>query len=239
MPLYAETYEQVADRFREWMTDRDNSGDFVGDIALDYINRANQVLWGHTFWDDLMTHAALTLSGLAGTFPAAYGRTYCMYHDSDGDGKPDWYYYKDGKPGKGYRLTRTFSRAAGSSFVATFFLSPTNTPYLLYQAVLDDFTGQGTEYIFWPAELLLKTAQCLYKEDADDLGVDYDKLNAARRVLLERHEMGHQFANADYVMDQNDAGGKEVQNEAYALDGGGDGLGNAFRDDNSRDNGLI
>ena len=99
MPLYTETYADVLARFKEWMTDRDNVGDYVADIALDYINRANQTLWGRAFWDDLMAHQALTLSGAVATLPSDYGRIYCVYHDQDADGKPDWYYYKDGRYG--------------------------------------------------------------------------------------------------------------------------------------------
>ncbi len=237
MPLYAETFEQVADRFKEWLVDRDLEGDYVENIALDYINRANQNLWGRAFWDDLMVHAALTLSNKQATFPADYGRTYCVYHDQDSDGKPDFFYCKDGRYGQGYRLTRTYSPAAGSSFTAKFFATPSYTPYLLYQKRLDDFTGTGTEYIFWPAELLLKEAQCVCKEDDDDLDASYDKLSLRRNQLLEDLKTYHQFANTDFRMEQNDAAGTPVSNEDFNLADGGSGEPNLY--DNSRDDGLI
>lgn len=236
MPLYAETYKQVADRFKEWLTDRDNAGDHIIDVTLDYINRANQVLWGRAFWDDLMAHQALTLVSLVATLPADYGRTYCVYHDSDGDKKPNGYFYREGRVGEGYRFGRTYSKAAGSAFTFSFFYAPSYTPYLLYQKTLEDFVGTGIEYLFWPAELLLKEAQCLSKEDADDLDATYDKLSIRRNQLLDDFKKHHQFANTDFRMEQNDALGNRVQNDSYDLEGGGSGEASTF--DNSRDNGL-
>ena len=235
MPIYTETYTEVSNRFKEWMTDRDNTGDYVTNISLDYINRARQVLSEKTFWDDLMKHSDLTVASRIATFPSDYGRTYGMYHDADGDDKADWHYYKDGKYDKGYKLIRNYDKTTGSTFTATFYRAPDYTPILLYQVSLANFVGSGTEYLFFPAELLLKQAQILYKEDADDLGGDYDRIINSFKQLLMEHKAGHQFSNPDYVMEQNDATGNLVQNEDYSLDGGGDGYNNTNNNDNSYD----
>jgi len=237
MPMYSETYETLSKRFKEWVTDRDHTGSYVSDIILDYINRAKEVLCDKAFWEDLMKQSSLTLTNKVASLPSDYAKTYGVFHDSDGDGKPDFFYYNNGKYENGYRLQRTFSKAAGSSFTMSFFRDPSYTVTLLYQALLEDYTGEGTEYLFFPGELMLKQAQILYKEDADDVGGDYDRLVVAFNKLLTEFKAGHQYSNPDFKMEQNDAQGNVVQNENYNLLDGGNGDNHSY--DNSTDTGLL
>ena len=119
----------------------------------------------------------------------------------------------------------------------SFFRDPSYTVTLLYQALLEDYTGEGAEYLFFPSELMLKQAQILYKEDADDTGGDYDRLVVAYNKLLSDFRTGHQYSNADFKMEQNDAQGNVVQNKNYNLLDGGNGDNHSY--DNSTDTGLL
>lgn len=237
MPIYTETYLQISNRYKEWLTDQDRIGDFVTDVIKDNINRARQRLWESNYWDDLMVEQSLTLVDKAVTLPSNYGKTHSVFHDTDSDGKPDYYYYRDGRPAEGYKLRDIYDKDTGHSFKMTFYLDPNETPIILYQKIIDDFTGTDTEKLFFPGELLLKEAQLLHKEDADDLGTDYDKLKIKRDLIYSDYQDGHQFVNPDFRMEQNDADGNRVDTVAYDLSSGG---GRVFNpNDNSFDTGFL
>jgi hypothetical protein len=237
MPLYSETYTDVANRFKRWIAKEcDNADDNITDVTLDYINQANQSLWNASYWDDFMVHSDLTVSSRAASLPSDFGKLYAIYHDQNGNDKPDWFYYKDGRYGRGYRLVTTNTKAAAATFSITFFRNPSYTPSIIYQKTLANFTGTGTEYIYWPALLLLREAQLLFKEDADDLDASYDKLEKRRNRELELFQMHHTFTNADMEIEIKDAMGNALDNENYDLGEGGDGVYNPY--DNTTDDGT-
>ena len=243
MPMHTAVVKTVYNRYLEWLLDQNNVGEFVSNVAIDNINRARQRLWGKDFWNDLMEHYTLTVDAdRYATLPATYGKTYCVYHDQDGDNKPDWYYYNNGRYGRGYRREAAYTGTAAKTFKFLFFRAPDHTPILLHQKILADFVAPiGTtaaQYIFFPEELLLSEAQLLHKEDADDTNDgNYDRMEKANRKLLNNYKRFSQFTNPDFVFEANDAEGNRVENESYDMRGGGQGMSNLY--DNSHDNGLL
>ena len=240
--MHAVSIKTVYGRLREWLLDQGNVGDYVTDVSLDLLNRANQNLWGKQFWQDLMKWQLLTLTNKVATLPSDFGKTYCVFEDSDSDGKPDKYYYLNGKPINGYRKETVYTKADGKSFTFRFFQTPGSPLYLLHQKVIDDFTAAGVaeateaarEYIFWPEELLLLEAQLIHKQDADDTGDgNYDRIKAAHKDIYTAFKRSAQFDNPDYVLEQNDAAGTRVSNQSSDLLGG-DSFG-GFHHDNSMD----
>jgi len=240
--MHAVTVATVYNRLKEWLLDQSNTGDYVTDVSLDLLNRANQELWGMDWWEGLMLRETLTLSSNVATLASDYGKTYCVFEDVDSDGKPDKYWYRNGSPSDGYRVERTYTVAAGKTFKFRFYQSPSVDPTHLYQRRIDDFTaanasGATTGYIFWPEELLLLMAQIIHKRDADDTGDgNYDRIVVDFKRNLREFKRWEQFANNDFVLEQNDANGIRMYNPSYDLLGG-DSLGSPIHD-NSMDGGL-
>ena len=59
---------------------------------------------------------ALTTGGTTGlecTLPAECGVLLAVYHDANGDWKPDMYFYKDGRIVAGFQFSDTFDPATG------------------------------------------------------------------------------------------------------------------------------
>jgi hypothetical protein len=142
-------------------------GNTVSGRDLDYLNRANKWLSQFTRWDNLNKKAALVLiSGKTYQIPTDCAQVNEIYSDSDSDGHPEYYYYNRSQNRyNGVYFSSTYDKATGTTNTVTFISDVTETPYIGYTQVLPDFSGSGTEYPFWPSELILRCAQKLYIED--------------------------------------------------------------------------
>lgn len=216
----ADLFSNVYNRYLDWLNDQANTGGNVTNNALDTINRAQRNLWQYRAWCELVKTASLTVTNLVASLPSDYGRLISMWHDSDSDGKPDFYYYLEGRPDNGYRLRDPFTKAGGHSRTVTFFRAPSYTPQIEYQFALDDFTNVGTEYSFFPEDLLFAEAQLIHVADGAFIaGNDINTIEKRRNELRRDFEDAHQWLNADMRMQSNDSFGHEVQQEEYAMDG--------------------
>ena len=214
-------YSEVSARFKEWIP-RSNEGDYVTDIALDYINRANRKLNGYRPWKLLLIkRSSLTLSSRSASLPAACLRIWRCYEDNDNDGRPDILYYENSvHTPEGYYITETYAKATGITRAITFYLSPSSTPYIDYVQILPDFTGNGIEYLFFPGELLLAQAKLLYLEDDGRSSSEEYKMIFNRFQEEERDFTQLQAENFDMRMDVKDDRGHIVNVEDYSLNGG-------------------
>jgi hypothetical protein len=214
-------YSEFSPTLTDWLREE---GGAVTDLTLSLINRAQDWLYQYRAWDELIKVEQRTLSATNSiTMPATYGGILlAVFCDTNGDHKPDRYYYKDGAIDSGYRLQNTFAKATGHSVVLQFFSTPPANPYIKYPVVLADFTGSGTEYTFFPSDLLLATAQLIHIQEADLVGNEYKAILDKQATLLRDYEQSHQHQNVELNMRQTDESGEQIANDSIDLDSGSD-----------------
>src|SRR3990172_11167582 len=156
MPYLTETFADLYNEFKDWLTDVDNAGNNIADIALNRLNRAQQNLWHKKFWDGLVKEGALTASATTQAMPTDWGKTLCVGYDSDGDGKLDKYYYdSDATSQWGYKIRNVYAKATGHVRTIEFYQAPSNAPKIYYQMLLPNFVNTGAEYLYFPTDLML------------------------------------------------------------------------------------
>lgn len=216
-------YEDIAKRFKGWLR-TSNTGEFITDLALDYINRAQRSLNAYRPWKWLLQKRyALVLVDRSVALPSNLTRIVSAYDDSNGDGLPDNFYYENSiRTSDGYYITESFSKATGKARTITFYNAPSNTVYLDYLTTLVDFAGAGDEYSFFPGELLLAKAQTLNLEDDGRIGTDEYKM-IINRLQSELNDFTQaQVENYDMRTEAKDDHGRSVAVESYSLSNGTD-----------------
>ena len=227
MPYINDTYANIKNRLLDWLQVDDTGGN-VSSVSLDLINRAQAWLWGYRAWAYFITTSSLTLTNKAVALPADFGRIVRVWHDSDSDGKPDFFYHHKGDVARGYELRDAFLKASGHAWTITFYSNPTYTPKLEYMKLLPDFAGSGTEYSYFPGELILRTAQMLHYGDAEMVGNEYSIVKDLQAQALRDYEQSHQYVNEDSIMPINDDQGQRVEIDSFAMDGSTDGYTNNY-----------
>ena len=223
----SEDFSDSYKRHKDWLQDQSNTGNNVTDIALDELNQARQDIWHMKLWDGLIKEADFSLTDNAASLPSDWGKTFCIGYDSDGDGKLDYFFFANTVMAhRGYKIRNTYTRAGGHSRVITFYNTPSQTPTIYYQVLLNDFTNLGTEKLFFPAKLLENQAKLIHLEGAP-IPDEYDVVQQAFDKRFRTYVRNHQYQNRDLrnvVLDNN---GIPIQMESEPLDGsvGRDNLG--------------
>jgi hypothetical protein len=221
--LHSDLFSNIKNALLDWMDDQDNTGGNVSDTALLLLNRAQDSLERQYAWDMLVKDAALTLGGADGrtaNLPTDYGEVLAVYIDSNSDGKPDFFYYRDSSDvSNSYKMRFTFVPATGFAGTIQFQSTPQNTPYIRYKVKLADFAGTGTEYSFFPFDLLLLEAQYIHIVESGLVGPDYAAIEKRRKEVLRDFRQEHQFKNNDMRCVQNDARGYPIYNGGYSMTG--------------------
>jgi len=232
-------YATAYNRMKDWLIES-NSGGAVTDLARDLLNRAQEELRMYRMWEELSKREALTVNAQKVAFlPDDCGEVLGIYHDSDGDGRPDyWYWNRSKRPDDGYFSINDFDRLGGYQRSFQFYNAPSHTPILWYVRTLEEFEGTGLasddkEYSFFPLDLLLVTAQVIHRGEEDVVDGSIGVLQARKNQLLTDYEEAHQWINTDLRMDVNDVDGNEVIIEEYSLLGTGHQ--NLSRYDNDQD----
>ena len=213
--LYATFKQQLDD------TITGESGDSTVDLVLAYFNRAQDFLWQRRPWQELITRVQLTMTtSTTASLPAACGRLIRVWYDSDSDGRPDKYFFNNGKYDDGYYITNTFTKAGGHVRTISFYRGPDHTPYIEYLRLLERFTGTGSgdEYSYFPPNLLVKTAQKIHIEESDLVGNEYKAILDAWAEEIRDYEQSHQWLNIDMRMQNNDDAGDPIETEQYNLE---------------------
>ena len=219
MPYNLELYSELEARLKDWIN---AVGGEVTDLPLDLLNRAQNDLTMERRWSDMMFTSALTaVSGesKAYSFPSDMACFRLISTDSNSDGKPDEYYFAEGRQYNGYYLEDRFDKATGHAWVAIFYVDPATTPKVNYQKRLSDFTGSGTEYTFFPGELLLLTAQKIHIIETGLTDASYRAILDAQGKALDKYIAAHQYVNTDLVMEIKDASGRIISTESSDLSG--------------------
>lgn len=219
--MYAETYAtDILLPLKDWLGNN-ITGQNVTNIPLSLANRAQKNIWMLREWQRLFKDTLLTLTNSATTLPADFGRVVSVGSDLAGTGKYDYHYMREGDYGTGYKITGTFDKATGTVLTMTFF-TPYDTGtgiYLRYIPIIPDFTGSGTEYTYFPANLIILQAQCIRTLEKGDvkehqsLKIMFDEALTNYCNLVQNNNAFQALSN---IVDRN---GQTVGLETYRLDG--------------------
>ena len=237
--LNSDLFSNIKNSFLDWMDDQDNTGGNVSDTALTTINRAQDNLERYDCWDGLVKDANLTLGGTDGrtaNLPTDFsGEMIDVYIDTNNDGKADFHYYKDSTDvSNGYKIRYGFTLATGHVVTIKFLSTPQNTPVMLYKIKLAAFTGTGTEYSFFPFDLLLTEAQYIHVTESGIVGNDLQAIDKRRRELLRDFRQERQYKNHDMRSVQNDSRGYPIFNGGYSMIGESSPVRDGFTNDYDR-----
>lgn len=214
MTIRANTYDVISRRLEDWLNTI--GGGSVSNLPLDLLNRAQDWLGTYKPWDGLVKRAELTLSNGRAVLPADWVMTLAVFN-ADDSGYPTQYYYRDARQVGGYRVVSSFDKDTGHVVEYEFFDAPSGPVYLLYQMDLGDFVGSGTEYSFYPGELLLAIAQKIHIEETGLSGGETQVLLRKAEEQLDNYVKHHMYQNGEMRMRMNDWYGNEVAAESYSL----------------------
>lgn len=201
----------------DWLTNSGASKN-VSDLVLTLSNRAQQNLWAKKPWSNLAVRVALSLSSGVYTLPANFGRIIDIWADLSGQGIPSYWFYDGDNYEGGYRLDAGFTKAGGYARTITFHYGQQSSAYMRYQKLLDDFTGEGTEYSYFPPNLVLLEAQKISTMEKGNVK-EWQALSAMFEEVFKDFCNATQWINYDPNPKLNDRNGNEVQLESYSLNG--------------------
>jgi hypothetical protein len=194
------------------------TGQSVINKALSYANRAQNNLWAKKPWCDLATDIDVALVNNSFTFPANFGRIVSIWADLSGLGVPDYWYYEGGIYEKGYKLRDSFTNANGHQWTISFHFTQTSSVKMIYQRLLEPFTGEGTEYLFFPLNLILLECQKINLREKGQL----NELAAIKEAFDDEFKdycNAHQWVNYDSTARINDRNGYQISTDSFSLDG--------------------
>ena len=217
--MRSDTYESIENRFKDWLLSN-NTGGNVDDVTLSIINSAQNSLWLRYNWQYLVKEYSLSTTADPQALPTDCGKIIRVSHDSDNDGRFDFDYYNDTRDtARGYKLRDAFTKAAGHVQTIEFFNSPSHTPVLVYQMELDQFTGTGTEYSFFPLDLIMLRAQITYMGESGLVDGELDRILVLYKEFLTDYVQSHQYNNTDPVFEVNDYEGNRIEFDGMSLNG--------------------
>jgi len=222
MSANTDTYSDISKRLTDIL---DVEGGEVDDLTLDLLNRAQRELRMYRKWEELRKQADLTVTACVAPIPTDCGEILRIGLDTNDNGRLDTFYYQDSFNSiDGYKVTNTWTKAAGHSQTITFFTDPNYTPVIDYIRTIDDFEGSGTEYSFFPGDLLIARAHKIYLSEMGVLNpAEYNVVASRERELMIDYEQAHQFVNVAMVREIKDDAGRAIDMESYSLMGGSDG----------------
>lgn len=217
----SETYsEDIAPPLKDWLNNR-VSGINVSDVCLSLVNRAQKNIWHLREWQRLYKDATLTITNNAASLPADFGREIYIGSDLSGSGKEDYIFKREGEIGIGYKITGSFSKSSGQTLTITFY-EPYETGTsikLRYVPYLEDFTGSGTEYSYFPANLIILQAQVIRTMEKGDSAELPTLLNLFDRALIDYSNLVQNNNSYHLLSDVRDRWGYPIQSQRYTLDG--------------------
>jgi len=216
MAYNAELYSEIEPRLADWLQ---NTGGSVSDLPLDLLNRSQHRIEGERQWSYLTVEATLTLSGTSATLPADFGKLIALGLDPVGNGRISWFFVNRGKEERWYKIIPAFSKATGHAWTIKWETAPSSSPVIRYQKRLVDFVGTGTEYSFFPGELLLRTAQMIRIVEKGLSGPEMRAITDDRDRLFHDYKQAHQYEDAPMDMVQIDEAGNDLSMDIVSLDG--------------------
>jgi hypothetical protein len=217
MSYFSETYlDDLRPQLVDFISNNSISQN-VADVPLSCVNRAQKNLWMKKPWNDLAVDVEVVLTNNSYALPVGFGRVIWMYADLDGSGAAgrmvwmsmDW---------DGYKIRDSFAKATGHSLLLSFSYDQSSAIYMIYQKLLDDFTGSGDEYLFFPANLMLLECQKILLREKGDLK---EEVAAEKAFNTEFSEFcnARQWVNSDPRASFRDSHGDLIVMQRYSLDG--------------------
>jgi hypothetical protein len=194
-------------------------------LGLKVVNMAKDWLCMYKPWRDLLVlyQPVFDLATRIMTLPANYGQIVEVYTDPSNIGKPVWVYtLRDNDVAKRYDEITTYTAALG--FTRQLQWPPTvfipQTPWIRYSRVLDDYTGTGTEFSFFPMGLMLVTCKKIL-QDFYGVPAKQDPKWIQQRVLEEIRVFGGYAYQNNVSMDPaiKDMFGNPIRILGASLDG--------------------
>jgi hypothetical protein len=201
----------------DWLTNS-SRGQNVTDLSLTLANRAQKNLWQMKPWTNLIADVSVTLVNSSYTLPADFGRIIDIWGDLAGNGVPEYWYYAADLYEKGYKIRDSFSMASGHSWAITFYYAQPAPVSMRYQKLLSDFTGVGTEYSFFPANLLLLECQRINTLEKGNMQ-EKAALDVAFNDHFHEYCNANQWVNCDPTPRLNDREGNALMTDVYSLNG--------------------
>jgi len=220
MSYFTDTYgTDIKLPLLDWLTNSGTSKN-VTDLPLSLANRAQKNLWAKKPWSNLAVRVALSLTSGTYTLPAGFGRIIDMWADLVGQGTPSYWFYDGDNYENGYRLDAGFTKAGGYVRTLTFHYAQQQSAYMRYQKLLDDFVGTGTEYSYFPANLVILEAQKINTLEKGNVK-EFQAISAMFEEVFKDFCNATQWINYDPNPKLNDRYGNEVSLESYSLSGEG------------------
>jgi len=199
------------------------TGGDTADLDLDYVNRGKDWLCGYRPWDFLIHYINLTVDDTRIVdLPTDLQAIMEVYVDINNDGKPDlWFYANSPEVMQRYTLLNNYDPTLGASWQIKF---PPNaylytSPTVKYIQKVDDYTGAASELSFFPAELLLRTAQKLYLEDRGIADTKAELILKSHAELIRAFEQMFQYQNQDMDLTVKNRYGVPIRVQGQPLDG--------------------
>ncbi len=218
MSYFDTTYaDHVLPILSDWLTNS-RIGKAVANLPLSLANRAQESLWAKKAWSFLeVVVDVVPDSDNAYVLPVDVGKIIIVGEYS---GTDLLYEYKEGNSASyGYILNANFTKESGHQRVLTFNSLQGNSIKMTYKKTLPNFIGQGVEYSFFPANLLLLQCQMtntsekgnskewqmqsvIFKEAFDDFVKNTLYVNADTRPVL-RDRAGNNVVTPNYSLSGN------------------------------------
>ena len=216
MAFNNEMFSDLQPRLKSWLQIDDESS-FITSTSLDLLNRAQNWLVLYKPWSTLQKRSVLTVTNKVASAPSDFAYELQLYSKPSDNNAPTVFYYREKRRERGYEIVDSFDKSTGHAPAFTFYTAPSFDVYLLYIRTLEDFTGTGDEYTFFPGEMLLNAAKFLH---ASEMGMDMGEISQIKSALDETIQMyikTHQYANAELRMQVNDEIGNPLDIASYNM----------------------
>lgn len=215
--MYSGIVSDIKNELNDWLNTR---GGLVADLALSLINRAIEQLWLRREWDMLRKTYTMTLDvNNSCTVPSDFGRLLFVGRDADSDGVLDWYYSNgDRDYYKRYELSTALSATNNVTIAIKFPFAPASNPILGYVVKLNKVVND-TDGLFFPATLVLLTAQKIHATGKSMSGLEINGINNAWKELIMDYEESNYHIDKSMSKWQQDSNFNRLSIENYSLDG--------------------
>jgi hypothetical protein len=217
MSYFVETYlNDVYPKLGDFITNA-RTGQNVADVRLEYTNRALKNLWMKKPWTDCTADYDLVLTNNSCVLPSNFGRVIWMYANLEGTGAAGYMLWNS-MDYDGYKIRNAFTKALGHSLTLTFNYVQNSGITMIYQKLLEKLTGEGDEYLFFPASIILLECQKIAlreKGDLKELAAAEEAFNVEFKVFVNARQWVNQGPKSGF----NDSYGNPIIMQKYSLDG--------------------
>ena len=219
----SQTFEEVNNRLKDWMINDVDSAN-IANRSLDLINRAKDTLLEYKPWNDLTKRSELTITNKQASVPSDFGYLagYKVFSQTNDNSGPNVFYYEGQRFNYGYRWANAFTKDGGHDKSIIFYQTPPYSVYIEYVMALEDYTGSGTEYLFFPAELTLRAAQVRHIIESGITGSEVTQIREDYQLLLDQYTSQNQYVNRQQSWHPTDMYDSHIQFDDFDLVGGGD-----------------